>query len=80
MTPASGAVLYCSYFDITFIGKTAIELVCGLVSSVNMVGHLQARAVANTNLTGQEHASLMKRTIKKRRILAEIDFQGFFFS
>ena len=80
MTPASGAVLYCSCPGITFIGKTAIELVSGLVSPVSIVGHLQARAVANTNLTGQEHASLMKRTIKKRRIQAEIDFQGFFFS
>lgn len=79
MKAASGAVLYCSYFGIAFIGKTAIGLVSGLVSSVNMVGHLQARAVANTNLTGQEHASLMRRTIKKRGIQAETNLQGFFF-
>ena len=43
MRTASGAAIRWLASGIAFIGKTAIGLVCGLVSPVSIVGHLQAR-------------------------------------
>lgn len=45
MRAVASAVLYCSSSGIAFHreAKTAISLVCGLVSPVNLVGRLQAR-------------------------------------
>ena len=79
MRAVASAVFYFSSSGIAFIGKTAIGSICGLVWPVSIVGHLQARADANTDLTGQGHASLMRCTVKKRIIQAEKNFQGFFF-
>ncbi|AQT47698.1 hypothetical protein BBC0122_015960 [Bartonella choladocola] len=43
MRTASGAAIRWLASGIAFIGKTAIGLVCGLVSPVNLVRCLQAR-------------------------------------